>query len=149
MPATDDRFWHHLSPGMGDALALRGAADVDVNCSDAYVVQVLLRKATGGAKAMGRSVEGFRRIKAASGASSRQEPQRWETTPLEHVVQASPLADVKTTTHADLALPFNLSLTDRQRAERGAVPLPYAHEGEGADLGMGMDWSDDEEDDEI
>jgi elongator complex protein 5 len=62
----------------------------------------------------------------------------------------TPLAAARAgTTHADLALPFNLSLTDAQRAQRGAVPLPYAHEGEGADVRMGMDWSDDEEDDEV
>ena len=140
IPATEDRFWHHVSLKQGDALALRGSEGVDVNSEDSYVVQVLLRKATGGAKGMQRTLEGLRRQKGTT---------RWEVTELESVVRASPLADVKVTTHADLALPFNLSLTDRQRAERGSVPLPYAHEGEGADLGMGMDWSDDEEDDEI
>lgn len=139
--ADEDRFWHQLSPSQGDALALRGAEGVDINPCDEYVVQILTRKATGGAKGMLRSLEGIRRRKGPQ--------ERWDPVALETVVTASPLTEVKVTTHADLALPFNLSLTDRQRAERGAVPLPYAHEGEGADLGMGMDWSDDEEDEEI
>jgi elongator complex protein 5 len=97
------------------------------------VVLVLLRKAAGGAKGILRSVEGFRSAPL----------------PLERMVDFRPAAVAKVTTHADLNLPFNLSLTEQQREARGAVPLPYAHEGEGADLGMGMDWSDDEEDEEI
>lgn len=113
------------------------------------VVQVLLRKAAGGAKGIVRSVEGLQPTQTTSGG--RGGAGRWSAVPLDQVVQVQPAVVVQkaTTTHADLNLPFNLSLTEQQREARGAVPLPYAHEGEGADLSMAMDWSDDEEDDEI
>lgn len=130
----DVRFYPLLDLYSGDSLALSATAGVEVGKPQSYVVQILIRKATGGAKAIVRAVEGFTD----------------RPVPLETVASFKLLAEEKrTTTHADLNLPFNLSLTDRQKSERGAVPLPYAHEGEGADLGMGMDWSDDEEDDEI
>ncbi|GMK58441.1 hypothetical protein CspeluHIS016_0504730 [Cutaneotrichosporon spelunceum] len=125
-------------PFLLESAADRGAADLPVlrdmeTPSPDAVVLVLLRKATGGAKGIQRSVEGFRA----------------HPVPVEDMVNFRPVAVTKVTTHADLNLPFNLSLTEQQREARGAVPLPYAHEGEGADLGMGMDWSDDEEDEEI
>lgn len=130
----DPRFFSLLDRFSGDTLALAGSG-LEVGEPSSYSVQVLIRKATGGAKAIVRAVEGY-----SSGKS----------VPLEQVASFKLVTEEKrTTTHADLNLPFNLSLTDRQKNERGAVPLPYAHEGEGADLGMGMDWSDDEEDDEI
>ena len=73
--------------------------------------------------------------------------------PIDEVVRVNPFAapmsgsagiDTKETTHADLNLPFNLNLTDAQRRQRQGVPLPYAHEGEGADLG----WEEEEDDDD-
>lgn len=147
-PADDSpRFWQLLETArarkVGDDLALRAKDGVEVGAADEQVVQVLLRKPTGGAKALVRAIDGFR--KTAAGG--------WESAPLDAVVDTQPVlapTEVKRpTTHADLHLPFNLQLTDAQKEARGAVPLPYAHEGEGADLGMGMDWSDDEEDEEI
>ncbi|BEI79914.1 hypothetical protein CcaverHIS002_0104430 [Cutaneotrichosporon cavernicola] len=125
-------------PSLLESAADRGAADLPVlrdmeAPSPDAVVLVLLRKAAGGAKGIQRSVEGF----------------RGRPIPAQEMVDFRPVTVTKVTTHADLNLPFNLSLTDQQREARGAVPLPYAHEGEGADLGMGMDWSDDEEDEEI
>ncbi|TXT08262.1 uncharacterized protein COLE_05186 [Cutaneotrichosporon oleaginosum] len=125
-------------PPLLDSALSRGAADLPVlrdmdPPSPDSVVCVLLRKAAGGAKGIQRSIEGFRS----------------RVVPLGSMVDFKPASVAKVTTHADLNLPFNLSLTESQREARGAVPLPYAHEGEGADLGMGMDWSDDEEDEEI
>lgn len=147
--SNESGFWSLLNTstanGDGDSLALRAADGVEVAPRDHYVLQVLLRKATGGAKGMQRSTE----------AIKCDESQRWSVVALDEIVHpfqavaSTTAASAAGTTHADLNLPFNLSLTDRQRAERCAVPLPYAHEGEGADLGMGMDWSDDEEDDEF
>lgn len=132
----DARFFSVLDRFSGDSLALSaGMAGIEVGEPATYVVQILIRKASGGAKAIVRAVEGF---SAGKGV------------PIGEVASFKLVTEEKrTTTHADLNLPFNLSLTDRQKSERGAVPLPYAHEGEGADLGMGMDWSDDEEDEEI
>lgn len=158
---SDPQFWYALSAGAGDGAALRGgfsdapAGTPGVVAGD-VVLQALVRKPTGGAKAMQRGLAGFRKRPAAgAGSSTRgsrsqsQSPPRWDVFDIESVVP-TPLAAARAgTTHADLALPFNLSLTDAQRAQRGAVPLPYAHEGEGADVRMGMDWSDDEEDDEV
>ncbi|KAL1407337.1 hypothetical protein Q8F55_006759 [Vanrija albida] len=147
-PADDSpRFWQLLETArarkLGDDLAIRAKDGVEVGAPEEQVVQVLLRKPTGGAKALVRALDGFR--KAAAGG--------WESAALDQVVDTQPvLAPTETkraTTHADLHLPFNLQLTDAQKEARGAVPLPYAHQGEGADLGMGMDWSDDEEDEEI
>lgn len=148
LPADDDRFYPLL-----ETASLRGAGDTPVLRGDSptpdssAAVQVLLRKAAGGAKGIVRTVEGLRR----QGRVGKPDGDRWDVAPLAQVVDVRPTvaAATKVTTHADLNLPFNLSLTDQQREARGAVPLPYAHEGEGADLSMGMDWSDDEEDEEI
>lgn len=133
LTAESPSFFPLLEKFSGDALALRGAEGIEVGEPEAYVLQVLVRKASGGAKAIVRSTEGW----------------RGKVVPLSQVASFNITDERKVTTHSDLNLPFNLSLTERQKEERGAVPLPYAHEGEGADLGMGMDWSDDEEDEEI
>lgn len=153
LPPTDERFFPLL-----ESASARGAVDVSVLRDSAspneerLVVQLLLRKAAGGAKGIVRGIEGFQRGGAGEGLQRRgaRGGETWSAVPLTSVVDVRPAtAAAKTTTHADLNLPFNLTLTEQQREARGAVPLPYAHEGEGADLSMGMDWSDDEEDDEI
>lgn len=105
---------------------------------DKLILQVLLRKPAGGAKGIVRELVGLA-----------QSNGRWAIVGFSDIVNTSITAEKQGKSHADLNLPFNLNLTEEQRANRGAVPLPYAHEGEGADLSMGMDWEDDEEDDEF
>lgn len=140
LTGDEDKFFPILEAAaarrQGDALALNHGQG-----GDSIVLQVLLRKPAGGAKGITREVSGLRRA-----------GDRWEVVGLSDVVDTAlttAAAETKSTTHADLNLPFNLSLTDQQRANRGAVPLPYAHEGEGADLSMGMDWEDEDEEDEL
>ncbi|RSH81395.1 hypothetical protein EHS25_006927 [Saitozyma podzolica] len=76
---------------------------------------------------------------------------------LETLVQVNPVSGPTTSrpgpdaadgTHDALGLPFNLSLTEEQRRRRGDVPIPYAHEGEGVELGWEEE-EDDEDDEEI
>lgn len=118
------------------------------------VVQVLVRKATGGIKGISRSLE------ALSSSASDRATARLSVVALDTLVDLNPLATATATatapndesvgrqasTHAELDLPFNLSLTESQRRQRGAVPLPYAHEGEGAS--GDLIWEDEEESDD-
>ena len=109
------------------------------------IVQALVRKPTGGSKGITRSL-----------AALVKEPGGMKRVPLAEVVRVDPVGG---TSHAErrggpgettMELPFNLSLTEDQRRRRGEVPLPYAHEGEGARsvVGTGMDWADEEDEDD-
>ena len=108
------------------------------------IVSVLVRKATGGTKGITRGL-------AALVPSDT--PGRMRVADASALVNISPIiapgagggpVDKPPTTHVDLGLPFNLSLTDEQRRRRGEVPLPYAHEGEG----VGIEYGDADEEDE-
>jgi elongator complex protein 5 len=109
------------------------------------IVGVLVRKATGGVKGISR---------ALASVTPRSNGTGLAVGPVDELVSVNPinapgagLAVVKpATTHVDLDLPFNLSLTDEQKRRRGEVPLPYAHEGEGVGIEFGEDEDDDEED---
>ncbi|ODO06568.1 hypothetical protein I350_03924 [Cryptococcus amylolentus CBS 6273] len=139
----------------GKELALRGEEGLEVSTGSSWgvgsgCVQVLVRKATGGMKGISRSLE------ALSPTSS----QSLSTVPLSSLVPLNPLRHSSTgppptannpststaQTHAELDLPFNLSLTDSQRRQRDSVPIPYAHEGEGAS--GDLVWEDEEETDD-
>ncbi|KAL7422304.1 hypothetical protein Q5752_002950 [Cryptotrichosporon argae] len=158
VPPSDERMSTTLDAallrGATDALAFQGVGDIGPEPASVasrpsrrpafppQAIQVLVRKPTGGAKAIQRGLEALLPT-----------PGGFEVGPVDSVVSvdfgaAAAVAAVGKT-HGDLNLPFNLGLTQRQKKERKGVALPYAHEGEGADLGMGMDWEEDEEDDEI
>ncbi|WWD18919.1 hypothetical protein CI109_103375 [Kwoniella shandongensis] len=138
-------------------LSYRGEEGMELDPSwkttyNAGVVQVLVRKAVGGAtKGISRSLEGLK--------FSATLPSQLDLVELGELVQLNPLSTPLPTlssqnnevgrtaqTHAELDLPFNLNLTDAQRRQRGAVPLPYAHEGEGAS--GDLIWEDEEETDD-
>ncbi|KAK8854930.1 hypothetical protein IAR55_003669 [Kwoniella newhampshirensis] len=153
-------FWMVLENAtkrnLGAELAYRGEEGIEVDplwsTYTAGVVQVLVRKAVGGTKGISRSLEGLK-IVPSSSSSARDE--RLSLVDLGELVKLDPLAtpipDTSGTgrpaqTHAELDLPFNLSLTESQRRQRGAVPLPYAHEGEGAS--GDLIWEDEEETDD-
>lgn len=122
------------------------------------VVQVLVRKATGGAKGISRSLEGLSFAPETAGSHSVGSPVvPLSVVALETLVQVNPVSGPATSrpgpdaadgTHDALGLPFNLSLTEEQRRRRGDVPIPYAHEGEGVELGWEEE-EDDEDDEEI
>jgi elongator complex protein 5 len=122
------------------------------------VVQVLVRKATGGAKGISRSLEGLSSAPETAGLHSVGSPVvPLSVVALETLVQVNPVSGPTTSrpgpdaadgTHDALGLPFNLSLTEEQRRRRGDVPIPYAHEGEGVELGWEEE-EDDEDDEEI
>lgn len=100
-------------------------------------VVMTVRKATGGAKAMLRNVAAF-----DSETCSVMELDKlllYDTLGTSSNVPTS-----RPSTHADLGIPFNLSITDDQRQRRDAIPVPYVHEGEGVELG----WEEEEEDDD-
>ncbi|WRT68229.1 uncharacterized protein IL334_005205 [Kwoniella shivajii] len=118
------------------------------------IIQVLVRKATGGIKGISRSLEA---AKCSTGdIDTRSE---LEVIELEDIINLNPITNPTNTispmengdnkpiqNHSELDLPFNLSLTDDQRRKRAEVPLPYAHEGEGAS--GDLIWEDEEETDD-
>lgn len=107
----------------------------------------MVRKAIGGTKGISRSLEALVDSNTGAGLEVRT---IGSLIPLNPVVSAPSAEPVKgTQTHADLSLPFNLSLTDSQRAARLNVPLPYAHEGEGAGAVLQFDEEEEEDDEEI
>ncbi|WVQ74782.1 hypothetical protein IAR50_004388 [Cryptococcus sp. DSM 104548] len=139
----------------GKELALRGEEGLEVRMGSSWgtgsgCVQVLVRKATGGMKGISRSLE------ALSPTSSQSlslallssliplNPVRYSSSAPPPTV--SPSSNSTAQTHAELDLPFNLSLTDSQRRQRDSVPIPYAHEGEGAS--GDLVWEDEEETDD-
>ncbi|KAK4687941.1 elongator complex protein 5, partial [Tremellales sp. Uapishka_1] len=138
--------------GLGDDLAFRGESAVSPNwgrgdsrsqSTSGAVVQVLVRKAAGGTKGMSRSLEGL--SVSTDGLSTTPLSSLLSINPTprpshSHLVTKNAPAD-----HTELNLPFNLTLTEEQKKQRGGVVLPYAHEGEG---GTGLAWEDEEEDDE-
>lgn len=125
------------------------------------VVQVLVRKATGGTKGMTRSLAAL--APAPSTPAGLPAPGL-EVREVGELVRVDPLSDPNFVrapstghtpggagggAHGGLDLPFNLSLTEEQKRRRGEVELPYVHEGEGgADVDVGMEWEDEDEDDE-
>ncbi|WVQ82057.1 hypothetical protein IAT38_004185 [Cryptococcus sp. DSM 104549] len=145
---------------LGPELAYRGEQGLEVERDwgrgGEGVVQCLVRKSTGGIKGIARSLEGVRFAPSlAPGQGQGRGPLG--VVPLETLVELNPLSTPvsdgtpggsgrQATTHAELDLPFNLSLTDAQRKQREAVPLPYAHEGEGAS--GDLIWEDEEETDD-
>ncbi|WWC63153.1 uncharacterized protein I303_105753 [Kwoniella dejecticola CBS 10117] len=135
------------------------------------VVQVLIRKPTGGIKGISRSLEGVKLIESENendnGANSDFGSQgvirgkglqlQLQIVPLDRLVDLNPFSrpaaqgeimgkQGESKTHSELDLPFNLSLTDEQKRKRAEVPLPYAHEGEGAS--GDLIWEDEEETDD-
>jgi elongator complex protein 5 len=119
------------------------------------IVQVLVRKATGGSKGISRSLEAM--VPGRSTPSAKMESMT--VRPVSAILSITPISAVPAAsgttagappkTHADLDLPFNLTLTDHQKAARMGVPLPYAHEGEGAAVDLEIDDEEDEDDEEI
>lgn len=159
------RYWQILetasSRRLAEDLSLKGELDSEPSTSKRdTVVQVVVRKATGGTKGMSRSLEALT-CSSSAGAGG------WVVKPVSAIMDISPISAVPTTatqpagsasgaagapppkTHADLDLPFNLHLTDQQKAARMGVPLPYAHEGEGAAVDLEFDDEEDEDDEEI
>jgi len=146
------RFWQILeiaqSRHLAEDLAFKGEAGLDIGAGQGsdMVLQVLVRKAAGGSKGISRSLEALSpssmKVVAVSSIMS-----------IEPISAAPASTGVQGTappkTHADLDLPFNLTLTDQQKAARMGVPLPYAHEGEGAAVDLEIDDEEDEDDEEI
>jgi elongator complex protein 5 len=104
------------------------------------IISVLVRKATGGAKGMSRSLAGMR---------------GGDVIPVEEVVMVNPMNNPGALGsggggggHGGLDLSFNLSITDEQRRRRGEVPLPYAHEGEGPSGEAVLEFDEEEEEDD-
>ena len=157
---ADPPFWMILEKAkerkVPEQLAFQGEEGVEV-CGDwtqrgvkGAIVQVLVRKATGGVKGISRSLLALmptptgelavRPIKDLSDLKPFNLPSGTEgVNGTRRIEGAAPK------THSDMNLPFNLSLTDEQKRRRGQVPLPYAHEGEGVEL---MEYGDDEDEDD-
>lgn len=157
------KYWQILetatSRRLADDLSFKGELGLEVGHAskgEAMVVQVLIRKATGGTKGMSRSLEAL---------VSQVQERGWTVKQVSEILQVEPItqytgaatsntnqsgpAGQPPKTHADLDLPFNLNLTDSQKAARMGVPLPYAHEGEGAAVDLDFDDEDEEDDEEI
>ncbi|WVF72626.1 hypothetical protein IAT40_007444 [Kwoniella sp. CBS 6097] len=160
---------------IGAELAYKGEEGLEVDPEwlreGKGVVQVLVRKATGGIKGISRSLEALAKPSGTGtgtgmneqGGSGGRGHEGLNVTPLEKIVDLNPFitpgpgpgsmiasTDGKPiTSHAELDLPFNLSLTDDQKRKRAAVPVPYAHEGEGASGDLIWAEEEDEDDEEI
>lgn len=151
------KYWQILDTALtrrlADDLAFKAEQGLEVS-SDSNgetIIQVTIRKAVGGTKGMSRSLE----------ALVRQAGDGWKVEPVSAVVNVEPIsqaagpatsmtpANAPPKTHADLDLPFNLTLTEQQKAARMGVPLPYAHEGEGAAVDLEFDDEEDDDDEEI
>lgn len=153
-----------MKRGVGRELAYKGEEGLDVGArdwEDGVGVGVLVRKATGGIKGISRSLEAVV-LSPPSQPSSSPTNSTLTLPPLSSLINLTPFTPpppsaippdasalgypAQAATHADLDLPFNLSLTDSQRQARAQVPLPYAHEGEGAS--GDLVWEDEEESDD-
>ncbi|KIR38311.1 elongator complex protein 5 [Cryptococcus deuterogattii 99/473] len=153
-----------MKRGVGRELAYKGEEGLEVGARDweeGVGVSVSVRKATGGIKGISRSLEAVVLTPPSQPSSS---PTHLQLTlpPLSSLINLTPFSlpppsaipldasahgyPSQAATHADLDLPFNLSLTDSQRQARAQVPLPYAHEGEGAS--GDLVWEDEEESDD-
>ncbi|WVW85818.1 hypothetical protein I302_107856 [Kwoniella bestiolae CBS 10118] len=108
------------------------------------IIQVLVRKPTGGIKGISRSLEGVK-VLEEGGLKVVQLDELVDLNPLSKPLSAGG-GEKTMNTHSELDLPFNLSLTDEQKSKRAQVPLPYAHEGEGAS--GDLIWEDEEETDD-
>lgn len=153
-----------MKRGVGRELAYKGEEGLEVGARDweeGVGVSVLVRKATGGIKGISRSLEAVV-LTPPSHPSSSATHSQLTLPPLSSLISLTPFTlpppsaippdasahgyPSQAATHADLDLPFNLSLTDSQRQARAQVPLPYAHEGEGAS--GDLVWEDEEESDD-
>jgi elongator complex protein 5 len=130
-------------------LSFRGEAGLEVGQSGDIVVQTLVRKAVGGSKGITRSLEAL--SLNAGQLVVKKVSDIMEVAPITTAPSGSTttVAGQPPKTHADLDLPFNLNLTDSQKAARMGVPLPYAHEGEGAAVDLEIDDEEDDDDEEI
>jgi hypothetical protein len=142
--------------------ASKGKARGDEEIQGVTGVQVIMRKPTGGAKGMSRSLEGLVTTSNQFGGrvpelSVRVLGDIMDLTPFSHPVTTTqtngdnrpqsttaPSGPTPAVTHTALNLPFNLGLTDDQRRRRDRVPIPYVHEGEGVEIG----WEEEEDDDD-
>lgn len=135
------------------------------------VVQVLVRKSTGGVKGITRSLSALTPTpshpSSSTGSLSSAAPDQsmhLSSTPISNLIPINPITTPSPSsdpyknripnlkppeTHTDLQLPFNLSLTDDQRRKRAEVGIPYAHEGEGVGEDLDWDWEEDEDDEEV
>ncbi|WVR07373.1 hypothetical protein IAU60_004414 [Kwoniella sp. DSM 27419] len=142
---------------LGSELAYRGEQGIEVDPewlrTGQAVVQVLVRKPTGGIKGISRSLEGVKVLPASETAES--SGTKLDMVPLDQLLDINPFSTPASdamsgerpiTSHAELDLPFNLSLTEDQRRKRAEVPVPYAHEGEGAS--GDLIWAEEEDDDD-
>ncbi|WVO15914.1 hypothetical protein L204_103579 [Cryptococcus depauperatus] len=131
----------------GKELALRGEEDVEFGWvkGEEVVIQVLVRKATGGIKGTSRSLEALTPTSLPGALVVCPLSSILDLTPFS-LPQSSSVLGTTEPTHASLDLPFNLALTDKQKQKRDQVPLPYAHEGEGAS--GDLIWIDEEETDD-
>lgn len=109
------------------------------------IVGVLVRKPTGGVKGISRALAALTPSPNGPGMVVGPVDDLVSVNPI-NAPGAGPAVVKPATTHVDLDLPFNLSLTDEQKRRRGEVPLPYAHEGEGVGIEFGEDEDDDDED---
>ena len=159
------KYWQILdtatSRRLADDLSFKGELGLDVGTQSnttesSSIVQVLVRKATGGTKGMSRSLEAL--VIGEKGWTVKSVSDVIPIEPIQHAAAKSGPGQQGNTntnssappkTHADLDLPFNLNLTDSQKAARMGVPLPYAHEGEGAAVDLEFDDEEDEDDEEI
>lgn len=131
----------------GDELAWSGSHGVEISVdwkeSKGAIVQILVRKAVGGTKGISRHLSALKM--SSDGLRS---------VALAELVQLNPMSNpaplgTGVSQGDGMDVPFNLSLTDEQRRRRGDVPLPYAHEGEGAGpVGGELDWGDEEDEDD-
>ncbi|WWC90886.1 uncharacterized protein L201_005823 [Kwoniella dendrophila CBS 6074] len=125
----------------------------DIKSDKSAILQILVRKPTGGIKGISRSLEA---VKLNTTTEQQIENQSLDIIPLDSLIDLNPFSkplsnndiggEKQINTHSELNLPFNLSLTDDQKNKRAQVPLPYAHEGEGAS--GDLIWEDEEETDD-
>ena len=161
--SSEPKFWMILERArerrVPESLAYKGKEGVEVgDWTAGVVVQVTVRKPTGGVKGITRTLAS---LSSSSTTSSGSKDRTGSTGsigdlgvgPVWDVLDPSPFAapardikvDRQAQTPGEMNLPFNLSLTDEQKRRRGQVPLPYAHEGEGVEL---MEFGDDEDEDD-
>ncbi|WWC71698.1 uncharacterized protein I206_105656 [Kwoniella pini CBS 10737] len=115
------------------------------------IIQVLIRKSIGGIKGISRSLEGIKLLEIGD-----NDDKQIKIVELDELLNLNPFnkpsielgesKDKQINNHSELDLPFNLNLTDEQKKKRAQVPLPYAHEGEGAS--GDLIWEDEEETDD-
>ena len=151
-PSPSPAFWQILERSRerrtGENLAWSADEGVEISIDwfepRGAIVQILIRKSTGGSKGITRILAALTR--AVVGL---------KTVSLSELVSTDPISGPGALSRTmgnemEIDVPFNLALTEEQRRRRAEVPLPYAHEGEGvgAGAGAGLDWGDEEDDDD-